>query len=258
MRKITICILCISLLLCSCQNLGDDSQAIGESLTVGLNSENAPNNPFADHTWEYNPNSNSVSLESIDQLKCFFHEQNFYQNKHNVTATAEFLSEYPDYQRMASKIIAQKTIAVPHHNGEIIPLRDQKGYSVITLFVSELYSQPWVWFHCANGATVKMMYVNTDQYAITDQLSCSAFIKIFAPNAPNVDNYQNFSSYQRIYDWDIALSDRTVRGMVSETNVSKKIIQFLYGDMLVCITGETTLVNDEWLRGFAMQEITIS
>jgi hypothetical protein len=68
------------------------------------------------------------------------------------------------YQNTLSSFASGKIkLAIPKINNEDMPLRNHKGFSNVTLFTDELYSLPWIWYHCLineQDLTVSISYLN--------------------------------------------------------------------------------------------------
>lgn len=133
-----------------------------------------------------------------------------------------------------------------------LDLRNKEGYSNMTLFPSELYGLPWMWYHCvADGVelTVKVAYPDR----VTEDVS--ELITLIAPDAPNLHNIENYPSYESI------LMTEAGELQVMESRVKdspRRYYAFIYGDALVNIHSDSDLVEKGILERISFEKIVIN
>lgn len=150
------------------------------------------------------------------------------------------------------KLRAQNVI-VPYLNGEVIELRNEEGYPGISMFASELYGLPWVFYHpkVSNGENfyIKMTYL-PDVIDQKENLTASEAIKELSPNSPNINNLGK--QHEKIYNCNIKLKNREVMALVYEyKNDNRDSINFVYNDLLVEVRCDTQIWNEQWFAGLS-------
>lgn len=150
-------------------------------------------------------------------------------------------------------------ITMPFRNGSPIRLRNAEGYPAITTFESELYGQPWIWFHSGEGSdsvTIKMMYMDAFDFAY-ESLSCSEVIGAISPDFPNIDSICSASSYADIYESEMQLEDRLVSTLVYDVrNDERQITTFLYDNMLVKVVAKPHVADWKWFQSFSIRTLS--
>ena len=135
-------------------------------------------------------------------------------------ASSEMVEEFGKF---IEKLQSQN-VMVPYLNGEVIELRNEEGFSNISLFASELYDQPWIFYHpkvsTGENFYIKMTYVPDHIFETNQNPTASEVIKALSPNSPNVNNLG--PHHERIYNQTVRLGDREVTAMVIEYNGKKK------------------------------------
>ncbi len=151
------------------------------------------------------------------------------------------------------KTVRSKNNAVPYFNGEKMKLSEEKGYSSITLFASDLYGLPGIYYHPESYRSVSYIQVTYLPERIMEKsgtATASEIIAELAPNYPNVDNLGE--RYSNIYNKDITLADRTVTALVYEKKDDTRItVRFFYDGLSVTVTGEPGYLNGEWFSALS-------
>lgn len=148
------------------------------------------------------------------------------------------------------------TLLVPKINGVPIEIRDAEGYSKVSLMTCELYNLPWIWYHCTLGEynlCVRISYLNaleSDEIGLAE--TYLDIIGLIAPDAPTPSNYQEYESYKKIYEKEIAVANgRVVTAMISEVNDSSNVyVMLLLNDCLVCMYADTELFSESFWSSF--------
>ena len=175
-----------------------------------------------------------------------------------------FTADSNNYGELFNRTVSQFTnnnvdLYVPAVNGNMCTLREKEGFSNITFMTAELYDLPWILYHCKvddEDVDIKLAYYSVIGMDELDSAKtyCEA-LALIAPNAPNPDNYTQFSSYQNIYESEITLAkDKTVTAMISELkNSSKAYIMFNYDDILVSVYADQNMLPEWFWSSFSLE-----
>lgn len=202
-------------------------------------------------TWEPNqPQVRPFSYYSfLDFKNSLNNEVDIYSKLSESGAQSETIEKVKVF---IGKLRAQNVI-VPYLNGEVIELRNEEGYPGISMFASELYGLPWVFYHpkVSNGENfyIKMTYL-PDVVDQKENLTASEAIKELSPNSPNINNLGK--QHEKIYNCNIKLKNREVMALVYEyKNDNRDSINFVYNDLLVEVRCDTQVWNEQWFAGLS-------
>ena len=142
-----------------------------------------------------------------------------------------------------------QNMIVPYISGEVIELRNEEGFSGISLFASELYDQPWIFYYpevsTGENFYIKITYVPDHIFETNQNPTASEVIKTLSPNSPNVNNLG--THHERIYNQTVRLGDREVTAMIIEYKNDKRNSTFLvYGDWLIEVKGSPEVWSAQW------------
>lgn len=157
------------------------------------------------------------------------------------------------YSDFVDRVNADKSFPQPMKGGKPIGLRDEKGFSSITFFVSELYGIPWIAYYpkvpTGENFYIKMTYLPD---GVDTSLTASEVIKHLSPNSPNVDNLGE--RHKSIYGRHLKLLDREVTALVIEYNDdSRNSTIIVYGDLLIEFKGTPEVWSDEWFADLSFE-----
>lgn len=149
-----------------------------------------------------------------------------------------------------------KNLPVPCINGELIELRNREEYSNISLFLSDLYNLPGIYYHpkvsTGENFYIQMTYVPDDVAETIDNLTASEVIKKLAPNYPNIDRLGE--QHKAIYNQNVTLFDREVTALVTEFKTdSRNSIQFVYGDWLIVVRCDSAVWDAGWFSNLSFE-----
>lgn len=156
------------------------------------------------------------------------------------------------FRAFAERRLEENFFYMPTLDGEVIDLRGKEGYSNMTLFPSELYGMPWMWYHCvADGTelTVKVTYPET----VTEDVS--ELISLLAPDAPNLHNIGNHPSYESVSMIE-AGERRVMESRVKDS--PRRYYAFVFGDALVKIHSDSDLAENGILERLAFKKVIIN
>ncbi len=249
MKKLFILILAIcifSIILCAC----DNSDYVGGELTQ---------KPLDD-------NSLSVLLETPPDV--YTYDFDSYQELEQALTHKDSIkysilrAEQGECGTVYQKTLSQFSsgdlkIAVPQIDGNPIALQNKEGYATATLFTSELFNLPWLWYHCVvddQNIVVKISYLNVVGNFENNSTRYTDILNLIAPGAPSPENYENYVSYEKIYEKQVVLDDDViVTAMISELkDTSKVFISFYYDGLLVLLHGDKEMLSDDFLQSFSI------
>ncbi|MBQ7603842.1 MAG: hypothetical protein IJU75_02700 [Clostridia bacterium] len=219
----------LCLLLCACNT---NNVITGEEISVDKKT----------------PSVSSIEFASLREL------QNALDSRNENKLFVDFLEQGATNKQIENlrsmvKAIRLHNNIVPYLNGEVIELRNEDGFSNITLFASEKYELPCIFYH-PKVSTGDNLYIEVT--CIPDEFlqgheteSASDFIRRMSPNYPNIDNLG--SQCQAVYTTIVELSDRNVTALVYEYKTSNRnSTMFVYDNLLVEVRNNPEVWNLEW------------
>ena len=164
------------------------------------------------------------------------------------------------YTAFVDKVEKDGTFPQPMLNGQPIPYQNQEGFSNITFFPSELYGLPWVWYHClveGERVNIQITYPACKGVAVDPAKDASEMLKAIAPNAVNVDNFEDRPSYKAVYLQSIPMATGEVGVLVYELK-DRIMYTFFMGEAMVIVTDyEGVMTHPLWRRfSVGMREIS--
>ena len=202
----------------------------------------APPDTTVYHFDSYADLAKALTDSSSDEFKLLRSEQAKYGTLHTNTLTLFASGDF--------------VLLIPEMNGEPIPYRNVEGYRPYSYLPSELYGLPWIWYFCTlNGSDLRVQIANPgvlNREEISSATTYLDVLNLIAPDAPSPSNYQEYASYEKIYEKEITLADgQVVTAMFSALKDSTKIYVMLYiDDVLVCLYGEAQLFSDAFWASF--------
>ena len=199
-----------------------------------------------------NPTLYPLEYESISDLREAVIRNNgadIYKEFSEQGATSEQLDKITFF---IEKLSSQNN-AVPNLDGKMIELRNKEGFTNISLYASEAYGLPCIFYHpsvsTGENYYIKITYL-PDEIASQNNKVASEIIKELSPNAPNLDNLGN--QHNNIYEQEITLADREVTALVYEyKNDSRNSTIFVYDDLLVEVRGNPDVWSALWFSNLS-------
>ena len=259
-KQITILITVLFLTLCSCDSItdfknstNDDAATSTSDLTPNTSSGNVDGSGTGttlDDVVSNEPPSYIYpeKFDSLAELKSSLSKKNeeaFYAKYADMGLPRTQLDALTSF---VTKLQSQK-ICIPYIDGKEITLRNREGLSNISLYVSERYDLPWIYFHpqVSNGENyfIKVTYLPDDILTASKNPVASEVIKILSPNSANIGNLG--TQHEKIYNQKIQLKDCEVTALVCEyKNDSRNSTIFVYEDLLVEIRSNPTVWDSQW------------
>ncbi len=266
MKKIIVSVTLLCLLLSSCNTSMPNDTTSDAHTSLEYESSSALSSDAAESDAPQDTESLSVifkntpyeyfsplNFDSFSQLKSAVSEENddIIYKMYSDAGTNE--KQMDKLKAFVEKFRTQK-IVVPHLNGEVVKLRDEKDFSNISFFASEVYSLPWVWYfpEVSTGENfyVNITYLPDDILKSHKDSTASDVIKAISPNSPNVDNMGKY--HKAIYNKTIKLLDREVTAMISEyEDDNRNSMMFVYDDMLVLVRCNPEIWDEEWFSALS-------
>ncbi len=257
---LTLMILCV---FCSCEKSESDNKLTGnitdnneEELTENITT----NGIGVENTEDTTKKPNDISCESFYFDSYAVYDFKTYEGftylllnsgaENSIIHTEKSL--YGEmYESFIDTIMSYDEVRLPKINGDLLPLRNEEGFSDISLFTSELYEMPWVWIHGKDvrvQATCPSVKVDTDNF---EGLDASQILSLISPGAVNVHNYQEHENYRNVYCRDIIVSGKTVSALTYEFKNSEKImVAFYYNDFYIILNAYPDVLNDSFFASF--------
>lgn len=237
-------LLVLSVLLltaCSSPDLVTDAEAKESPTTISTVSQVSSDAPPPEYIYP-------LDFDSIDELKNAANVENGESILSEFTANGVSAEQLAKVEILLNKIQAQGKV-FPCLNGKAVALQDKEGYPNISLFPSEAYRLPWIFFHPAvstgKNYYIKIALLPDSLTQGQDSLTASAVIKELSPDSPNVGNLG--SRHKAIYEQTIRLLDREVTALVCEFKEdARNRVTFVYDDLLVEVNGDPTIWSSQW------------
>lgn len=256
MKKYTIIMIALfCLLLCACSST--DSSGLGgvagdsditKSNTASLSGIENPSAPDYIYPLSYNSFNefqNSISKENAEKIYAEYSAAKI--STENINKLKAFVNE-----------IQTQEVVVPCLNGKVIDLRNKEGLPNISLYVSEAYGLPWVYYHpsvsTGENFYIKMTYLPNNITEKQINLTASEVIKELSPNSPNINNLGE--QHKDIYNQNIKLRDREVVALICEYKTDNRdSITFIYDDLLVEIRCDPRVWSDQWFSSLTFDNL---
>ena len=163
----------------------------------------------------------------------------------NDGASGEMVEEFGKFIEK----LQTKSIAVPCINGVMMELRNEEGFSNISLYASEAYGLPWIFYHpkvsTGENFYIKVTYVPDHVLETNKNPTASDVIRELSPNSPNLNNLG--PHHKKIYSEVVYVHYCLVIAMIIEyENDNRNSTFFVYGDLLVEVKGSPEVWSEEW------------
>ena len=230
-KRIIILITLLCLCLCACSSTGSPTES-----------------PAA---FGNTPALLSIDYNSYGEFKkAINNDKKLYDEVLKEGANKETLVKF---EAFIKKYQSQKVI-VPQENGKAMKLSSKEGYANITLFPSERFELPCVFFfpYVTTGENfyIKITCLPDSIVEKQNNLTASEVIRELAPNSPNVNNLGN--QHKRIYNQSIKLADCEVVALVIEYKTdTRNSTTFIYNDLLIEVRGNPDMWSTEWFSALS-------
>ena len=147
------------------------------------------------------------------------------------------------------------SLPVPYLDGKPMEFRNEEGFSNITLFPSEAYQMPWIWFFpkvSTGGNFYIKMTCLPDQLEKRNNLTASEALKELSPNSANINHLGE--QHKSIQNRQITLRNREVTALVFEYKTDKRSsVVFVYGDLLVEVRCDPNVWDAQWFSTLSFE-----
>jgi len=188
-----------------------------------------------------------ISGESMDEIMKTIEDTR--KNEKRDGTFREFITELrSDY------------LYVPYYQNREIEFLDKEGFYAITLFPSELYSQPWVWYYPDRDQTdvfcICIMKLDENTKAKANKNGAPWLMKEINPHGK--DSETPYPLYTKSYEKEVVLQNRTVTALVGhwENDDRGVNIHFVYDDIFV----KVVVLSDkayEWMKELSFEKVPI-
>ena len=225
--------------LCACDN-------IDSSDTVNSSSPDNTNTPASATIYP-------LIYDSLNDLKSSISQKN--ENKiYDKLKEDGIGNENIDKINLFVKKIQSHNITVPYLNGKVIQFRNREGFSNISLYASEAYRLPWIFYHpsvsTGENFYIKLTYLPDNIIKAQKNPTASDVIKELSPDSPNINNLGE--QHKNIYNKNIILEDREVTALVIEyKNDNRNSTIFVYDDLLIEIRSDPKAWTEQWFSNLS-------
>lgn len=247
MKKFVTIIFAIMLCLgmCACSDIDNPSDA-------GINS--SPNNTASPNNAVIRP----LTYYSLNDLKSSISQKN--ENKiYDKLKEDGIGNENIDKIKFFVKKLQSHNITVPYLSGKVIQFRNREGFSNISLYASELYRLPWIFYHpsvsTGENFYIKIAYIPDSVLNKQKNPTASEVIKELSPGSPNIDIIGD--QHKSIYNQNIRLEDREVTALVIEYKEdSRNSTIFVYDDLLIEVRSDPEVWGTQWFAALSFDGFT--
>lgn len=231
--------------MCACSDIDNPSDA-------GINS--SPNNTASPNNAVIHP----LTYYSLNDLKSSISQKN--ENKiYDKLKEDGIGNENIDKIKFFVKKLQSHNITVPYLSGKVIQFRNREGFSNISLYASELYRLPWIFYHpsvsTGENFYIKIAYIPDSVLNKQKNPTASEVIKELSPGSPNIDIIGD--QHKSIYNQNIRLEDREVTALVIEYKEdSRNSTIFVYDDLLIEVRSDPEVWGTQWFAALSFDGFT--
>lgn len=138
-------------------------------------------------------------------------------------------------------------VLIPKLNGEYLPLREEEGFSGITIFPEELFERIWTWFHFDSNLSVHISLLSDDDQAKVNQMSCVDFLK-----------EKHHSREMKYTALALSIRDKTVDAARMTTSDGGVYTYFIDAGALICVYTNAQPMIDEWFTQLEFQQVYLT
>ena len=237
MKRAILTLICLCLLLCSCNGAYLPSHSMPGNADDGVSASPPAISPFYYDSFS-------------DFKKAINKEKKLYSELSDMRADEATIDNFKSF---IEKYQSQGII-VPFWDGSEIELRNREGFSNVSFFPSEEYDQPCIFFHpkvsTDENLYIHISYIPEDILKSQENLTASEVKKALSPNSANIDNLGD--AHKNIYEKTIQLADREVTALVIEYKEDKRNSTYLvYDDLLIEVRDNPEVWDEEWFSALS-------
>lgn len=247
MKKFVTIIFAIMLCLgmCACSDIDNPSDA---GINSSPNNTASPNNAVIRPLTYYSLNDLKSSISQKNESKMYEKLEEDGIGKENIEKMKYFVRELQSHN-----------ITVPYLSGKVIQFRNREGFSNISLYASELYRLPWIFYHpsvsTGENFYIKIAYIPDSVLNKQKNPTASEVIKELSPGSPNIDIIGD--QHKSIYNQNIRLEDREVTALVIEYKKdSRNSTIFVYDDLLIEVRSDPEVWGTQWFAALSFDGFT--
>ena len=198
--------------------------------------------------------SDPLHYNSVNELKKAISQENIEQ-LYAHASTAELPPEKANELKENVRKIQAQGVIVPCLNGKATELRNKDGLPNISLFISEAYGLPWVYYYpfVSTGENFYIKITRLPNHVTPQQtlLTASEAIKELSPNSPNIGNLGE--QHKEIYNQRLRLLNREVTALICEYKAdNRSSIMFIYDELLVEVRCNPKVWGDSWFAALSL------
>lgn len=138
-------------------------------------------------------------------------------------------------------------VLIPKLNGEYLPLREEEGFSGITIFPEELFDWIWTWFHFDSNLSVRISLLSDEDQARAKEMTCVVFLK---------EKHQ--SDEMKYTALSLSLRGKTVDAARMTTSDGRVYTYFIDAGALICVYTNSQPMTDEWFAQLEFQQVYLT
>ena len=240
MKKYLTLLLTLCLLFCiSCNSAKNGSS--GSLPQISVNESN---------------NSATIRFESYEQLYQSLAKPTSKPHKELISQSEEYdlSAEYTSLLDKFSK--NEIELYIPTIEGTPIEMKEETGG--ITLFSSELFKLPWIWYRGEyNGGSVVVCITYT---AIMENVeNCKTYLEVqnvIAPSAPNPNNFSD-ENYVKVEEIEKLFNGTAQTALFKQATDDRTYYSFLQDGMMISIWSHSSdTLDDTFWQSFSLVPYT--
>ena len=235
----------------SCNSSGNDnSDSLPQTSVNDFNSSEKDNSNFLPQI-SVNESNNSATIT-------FVNYEQLYQSLSSPTSKAhkELISQSEnydlseDYTNLLDKFSKKELeLYIPEIDNIPIEMKEETGG--ITLFSSELFNLPWIWYRGEyNGGSVVVCITYTS--IMKNVENCKTYLEVqnvIAPSAPNPDNFSD-ENYVKVEEIEKSFNGTTQTLLFKQATSGRTYYGFLHNGMMITVWSHSleTLDDTFWQK----------
>jgi hypothetical protein len=197
----------------------------------------------------------TFGFDSYKDMIRAFGKRDIDPNHHTIQELKQVLGE--PYADFVDRVNAEGSFPKPLLNNQLIPYRNEEGFSNITFFAGELYGLPWVWYfpRVSTGENfyIAVTYLPDGIAQAQSALTASEAIQKLSPNSANIQ--QLGDGHKAIYEKPLPLNGCEVTALVMEyKDDTRASIFFVWNDLLVMVRCNPEVWTDAWFAELSFEK----
>ena len=180
--------------------------------------------------------------------------------------TGNVLQEYEDYYGAERGGVFRSFITnlqngsvplyVPCYQDEEVDFPNEDTRNNISLFPSDLYSKPWIWFSSNDYGVncIYIMYLDEQIKEAANEKGATWLLREINPNG-NEQDAKPYMNYDEMLEVNIVLQDRIVQGLSCSYDEDTRIFTYIVYDDILVLFNTSGQPSNAWLKDFSFEKI---